>query len=188
MQDRASASRHQENFNESIIANDADTLKDIYAANFPAIERYILANQGTSDDAKDIYQEAFLVLWRNIQLGRFVATHRGSAGGYLMQVARRKWIDVLRKEKKMRFSEIKENHEANVAPVDEHTEEDRYLDLVKKHYSSMGQPCKELLYRFYFRKERLREIAAYFSWTEPTAKNNKYRCLQKLRNAVLKAI
>ena len=62
---------------------------------------------------------------------------------------------------------------------------EQYIEQVKSGYLSMGDQCKELLKRFYFRKESLREIAAFFSWTEATAKNNKYRCLQKLRGSVL---
>jgi len=60
-----------------------------------------------------------------------------------------------------------------------------YLELVKEEYERLGDPCRELLNRFYFKKESMREIAAHFSWTEASAKNNKYRCLQRLRNMVI---
>jgi DNA-directed RNA polymerase specialized sigma24 family protein len=38
---------------------------------------------------------------------------------------------------------------------------------------------------YYFMKQSMSKIAAVFSWTEATAKNNKYRCLQRLRNMVV---
>ena len=165
--------------------NDEKVLKEVYSAHYPAILRYILANQGSSSDAKDIYQEAFLAFWRNVQLDKFRAEHPQAIGSYLMRIAKNKWIDVLRKEKRLPVSPLegKEVGETNATAVN--TEEEQYLQQVKGHYRKMGEPCKELLYRFYFRKEMLRQIATHFSWTEATAKNNKYRCLQKLRDAVL---
>ena len=63
-------------------------------------------------------------------------------------------------------------------------EEDAYLEKVKMHFAAMEAPCKEVLQRFYFLKQSMADIAAAFSWTDATAKNNKYRCLQKLRSMV----
>lgn len=171
---------------DKLKANDEHTLRTLYAANYPRVEEYVLKNSGSRDDARDIYQEAFIAAWRNITLGRFKPQHDGSINGYLFRIAKNKWMDVLRIQKRR-------NASAGIAAAevaDEITEvltpeEEGYLELVKKHFATMGEPCKELLSMFYFEKKRLKDIAVFFSWTEATAKNNKYRCLQKLRAAVL---
>ncbi|MEI9913190.1 MAG: sigma factor [Bacteroidota bacterium] len=49
-------------------ANDEQALKALYAANYSKVENYVLDNSGSAEDAKDIYQEAFIAVWRNIQL------------------------------------------------------------------------------------------------------------------------
>ncbi len=59
-----------------------------------------------------------------------------------------------------------------------------YLESIKTNYHKLGEQCKEVLQLFYFKKESMKQIAARFSWTEASAKNNKYRCLQKLREMV----
>lgn len=163
--------------------NDEKTLEEIYAANYPAVEKFIKANSGSTDDAKDIYQEAFLAFWRNVQLKKFEPRSGDSIGGYLIRIARNKWIDVLRKEKREGIVSI-DAHTADSAYSMEPDQEE-YLNLVKGQYRTLGEPCRELLYRFYFVKEKLRTIAAHFSWTEATAKNNKYRCLGKLKDLLL---
>src|SRR5690606_37932645 len=43
------------------------------------------------------------------------------------------------------------------------------IAVVKKQYQQLGVRCKELLGRFYFRNQSLREIAAAFAWTEASA-------------------
>lgn len=52
---------------------------------------------------------------------------------------------------------------------------------IKEQFKKLGSTCREVLIRFYYRKESLRLIAGHFDWSEATARNNKYRCLQQLR-------
>lgn len=168
----------------SIKANDDKALRLLYVENYPKVKKYILHNSGSEDDAKDIYQEAFLAAWRNVQLDKFTALHEDSINNYLFQVAKNKWLDALRTQKRKKTSLVSEMEIAEMPDLIL-TEEENYMEKIKSHFTAMGEPCKGLLQKFYFKKENLRQIADFFSWTEATAKNNKYRCLQKLRKAVL---
>lgn len=168
----------------AIKANDERILKALYLQNFPKIEALILSNNGTSDQAKDIYQEAFIALWRNIQLDKFHPESESAINGYLYQIARNKWMDQLRSAhhqkvvpmREERFSDLKDDTISD-------TERD-YLDKIKINITKLGDNCKEVLTRFYYRKENMKTIAEAFGWTEASAKNNKYRCLEKLRAMV----
>ena len=169
---------------EKIKANDDTALKQLYTANYYKIEQYILRNNGTVDDAKDVYQEAFLAAWRNIQLDRFQPQDDTSLQGYLFRIAQFKWRDQLRSAGRkhtvpLPVTDLPETETENAR------EEDEYINKVKLHYQALGEQCRDLLNRFYYLKESLREIANFFSWTEASAKNNKYRCLQKLRALVI---
>ena len=42
-------------------------LKSIYQKNFGIVEQHIRKNSGTSDDAKDVFQEAMMVFYRNVK-------------------------------------------------------------------------------------------------------------------------
>ncbi len=171
---------------ERLKSDDENTLNALYAANYKTLEFYVLRNNGSVDDAKDIYQEAFLAVWRNVQLDRFTPNDEGDFAAYLIRVAKNKWIDELRKNKTKQTASVEGAYGTDPA-IDELTDEtDTYIDAVKKQYRYLGARCRELLGRFYFRKQSLREIAAVFEWTEASAKNNKYRCLKQLRESVLK--
>lgn len=165
--------------------NDEKSLRLLYQANYPSVEKYVLDNNGTADDAKDIYQEAFIIVWRNIQLEKVEFTSMDRLQGYLFRVAQHKWLDQLRSSKRKKTSSFGELEIADETPARLDVQEEEYLSNVKLHYSSLGEPCKDVLSRFYFLKQSMAEIADFFSWTEATAKNNKYRCLQKLRNMIL---
>jgi hypothetical protein len=95
-------------------------------------------------------------------------------------------MDVLRVHKRRNIPiEIAEREYIEEMPDALTAEENGYLEKVKIHFNQMGEPCKGLLQRFYFQKHTIKQIASHFSWTDATAKNNKYRCIQKLRDAVL---
>jgi RNA polymerase sigma factor (sigma-70 family) len=163
------------------LANDDRALEALYVANFYKTEAFVLANNGSAEEAKDIFQEAFVAAWQNIKAGKFIPQNDSSIEAYLFQVAKFKWYDYLKAAKKM-----------NTVPVEEHVfietayskEEESYMERVQQHFKNLGEPCKEVLKLFYFMKKTMAEIATMFSWTAATAKNNKYRCLQRLRNMV----
>lgn len=157
----------------------------MYAQHFDKVKQFVLQNSGSEEDAKDIYQETFLAVWRNIQLDKFQPENETSLDGYIYQVARNKWLDQLRSAKRKKtVSLVEENNKI----VEENLLTDEslaYLETVKKQYRQLGEQCKELLHLFYFKRKSMKDIATFFSWTEATAKNNKYRCLEKLREMVI---
>lgn len=165
------------------VSDQAD-LAGLYVSHFPAVKKFVLANSGNDEDARDIYQEAFVIFWRNIQLGKFDCRNAAGTSAYILRIAKYKWIDELRKRKR-HAPDIEKNWEENYAEPEGLNENDeKYLNIVVEHFQKMKQPCRELLHRFYYLKEKFSEIAAHYGWTEASAKNNKYRCLQKLRNAI----
>lgn len=164
------------------LANNDKALEALYTSNFYKTEAFILANSGTAEEAKDIYQEAFIAVWRNIKAGRFTAQNGSSLEAYLFQIAKYKWYDHLKAAKKMTVVPVDDNPFIEVAYNEE---EEKYIEQVQHHFKNLGEPCRQVLTLFYFMKQSMVEIAAAFSWTEATAKNNKYRCLQRLRNMVV---
>lgn len=169
----------------AIKANNDKALKVFYEANYYKVERYILNNNGSVEHAKDIYQETFIAVWRNIKLDKFYPENENALAGYLYRIARNKWLDHLRS-----------SHHKKTKPIgdsaDELTEEllseddEKYITDVKKQFQQLGENCREVLARFYYQKESMKTIAEKFKWTEATTRNNKYRCLQRLRELLKK--
>ena len=169
----------------AIKANDDNALKTFYQENYFKIEKYILNNNGSIEQAKDIYQEAFIAVWRNIQLDKFYPENENALPGYLYRIAKNKWLDYLRSGHYQKVVTLTES--ADSTDDDELPEYDvKHIEAVKKHFEHLGDNCKEILKRFYYQKQSMRTIAARFEWTEATARNNKYRCLNKLRELLKK--
>lgn len=175
---------------DAIKANNSVALKKLYTSNYHKIEALVLKNNGSQEHAKDVYQEAFIVVWKNVKNDRFVPESDTALQGYLYQIARNKWMDVLRSSKFKKTNFI--NNELFVVEknIDHCDEEDN--DLFKQKlrqtmeaFKTLGNPCKELLTTFYFEKKSMREIAEQLQIEENTVRNKKYRCMEKLREMVL---
>ncbi|HMR19206.1 MAG TPA: sigma-70 family RNA polymerase sigma factor [Sphingobacterium sp.] len=171
---------------DSLLGDDRHLLQQLYDNNYTMARALIIRNSGTEDECKDIYQEAFLTVWRSIQLQQFSPREEKEFSAYLIRVCKNKWIDELRKRKTQQKTTWEEDYHGQIIEESYNHEADIYIKAVRQQYKLLGQRCRELLGRFYFRKQGLREIATEFSWTEATAKNNKYRCLKQLRDLVIK--
>lgn len=170
----------------AIKTNDENALSNLYTANYKKVEHFILKNNGNTDQAKDIYQEAFIAMWQNIQMDKFQPQNDTSLHNYLFTIAKNKWLDHLRSsnvKKTVSIDFLGENL-MTIDELDDNTIE--LLESIKEKFRHLGDNCKELLKRFYYAKEPLKTIATAFNWTEETAKNNKYRCMEKLRQLINK--
>ena len=87
---------HPDNLATAIRANDTVVLQKLYVETYPKVEVHVLRNNGTKDQAKDIFQEAVIALWRAAKEDRFTAKDLDGAKGYLYTISKNKWIDYLR--------------------------------------------------------------------------------------------
>jgi RNA polymerase sigma factor (sigma-70 family) len=168
----------------AIRINDENVLRALYQNNFPKVEQYVLKNNGSTEQAKDIFQDAFIALWRNVQLDKFTPENETALDGYLYRISKNKWLDYLRSGHYKKVVQMNDHMAEPLAPA--MPEENEYINSIKQHFKQLGENCREVLARFYYHNESMRSIAATMGWTEETTRNNKYRCLQKLKAAIHK--
>lgn len=170
--------------------NNSKALKELYISNYPKIETLVLKNNGTKDHAKDIYQDAFLVMWNNVKQDIFVPQTKTSINGYLYTIAKNKWMDYLRSnqhKKTTSFLDINNfniKNDNNEKINDDILSEKRLKDIMHA-FKELTDSCKLLLKMFYYEKKSLKTIALKLNITDASARNKKYRCMQKLRELVL---
>ena len=180
----------QINLVNAIKSNNSIALKSLYNSNYYKIESLVLKNSGTKEHAKDIYQEAFLCVWSNIKNDAFVPKNETALQGYLFQIAKNKWMDVLRSAQ-FRKTNFIQNEMTFANKIDDGVNEEEHeifkqkLRQTMEAFKVLGSPCKELLATFYFEKKSMRDIADELQIEETTARNKKYRCMEKLREMVL---
>jgi RNA polymerase sigma factor (sigma-70 family) len=166
---------------QAIKDNSHQVLQQLYTDNYNATERYILQNNGTEEEAKDTFQETFIAVWRNIQLGKFIPQNENSLKAYIFRVSRNKWISHLRSSGYKNTVSLKADW-IETAEEEAGDARQEHIAAVATNLEKLGENCRQVLTRFYYEKESLRTIAAFFGWTEATARNNKYRCIDKLRS------
>lgn len=187
MQQEAS-NPNDNNVIEGIRAGDFKILSQFYADHFRAVEKLILVNHGNSLDAEDIYQEAVTVLYENLQDPGFRLSCR--PGTYLYSVARNLWRKRVERDKDRSFQELPEREYISVADswdIALETEFSEKDHLTRQALFEMGDPCKAVLEAYYFFKKSMEAIATEFNYKDAgSAKNQKYKCLKRLQEIVLK--
>lgn len=174
----------QHTWTAAIRANDELALKQLYVQNYKKVEQHILMNNGSVDQAKDTYQEAFIALWRNVKSGKFEARNETALQGYLYQIAKNKWTDYLRSSQYKKTGQLPAQWES-AESAEEIPDKNANIHSVMSAFKQLGTGCQELLSRFYFEKKSVREIAQYLEIEEASARNKKYRCMQKLKELAL---
>jgi len=167
---------------EGLAQNDRKAIEAIYRQHYNMVQSLILNNSGYPDDARDIFQEAMIVLYEKVTSGSFELNSQLKT--YLYSVCRRLWLKRLNQMQRKTSPEV-ENLEETV-PVEEELElhEQRNKDflLMERSMSSLGEPCKSLLEAYYLEKRSMVEIAGDFGYTNAdNAKNQKYKCLMRLK-------
>lgn len=166
---------------EGLAASDKKAVETIYKDNFNTIQALIINNNGSADDARDIFQESMIVLYEKAKSGSFELNCQIKT--FLYSVSRRLWLKRLQQQN--RFSSPGDSMEP-VVPVEEDLEEherrNAEFDMMEKAISHLGEPCKSLIEAYYLQKQSMQAIAANFGYTNAdNAKNQKYKCLMRLK-------
>lgn len=166
---------------EGLAKNDRHAAETIYKQYYNMVQGLVLNNNGSSDDARDIFQEAMIVLYEKARSGSFELHCQLKT--YIYSVCRRLWLKRLQLQQKF-VQEV--NHVQETVPVEEELEDHEQLNgefsMMEKAMLSLGEPCRSLLEAFYVQKKNMTEIAGNFGYTNAdNAKNQKYKCLMRLK-------
>lgn len=175
------AENYEKDLLEGLARNDHRSTQAIYKENYGVVQVFITQNNGTYDDARDVFQEAMVVLYENSKKPDFVLTCQIKT--YLYSICRRIWFKRL--QQSHRYMAPVESIE-EIIPVEEEIEEKEKLDndfsMMDTAMKSLGEPCKSLLEAYYIQKKHMVEIATEFGYTNAdNAKNQKYKCLMRLK-------
>ena len=161
--------------------NEKAAIEAVYKENFSLIQHFVVSNNGSEDDARDVFQEAMMVLYEKSKSPDFELTCQIKT--YLYSVSRRLWLKKLQQSRRIE-SQV-ENFD-RVVPVEEDLEEHEKLNqqylIMRTAMGKIGEPCKSLIEAFYVHRKNMHEIAGYFGYTNAdNAKNQKYKCLVRLK-------
>lgn len=152
-----------------------------YKMVYPSVRKFILSNNGNEHDAKDIYQESFIVALKQIRNSKYL--QKSSVGTYLYSISRRLWLKELKRRgiNQLRINESQEFLVLESDTTDAEGTEKRFAAM-SSSLSELGEPCQTIIKDFYLHKVGMEEIKEKMGYTNTSnAKNQKYKCLQRLK-------
>ncbi len=161
--------------------NNEVALRELYKTHYPMIFNLICSNNGTEQEAKDVYQETIIAFYERAQEPNFVLTCKIKT--YLYAVARRLWLKRLWEKKRFDGKiEEKETFHGIEDEIIDFEEREAAFSVMKEALDGLGEPCRSILEDFYIRDLNMEEIRLKFGYTNAdNAKNQKYKCLQRLK-------
>lgn len=151
-----------------------DAIAELYKS-FPSVRHFIRSNGGNDDEAKDIFQDALIIFYKNAMKPEFKLT--ASISTYLFSVSKYLWKDELKKKNRIVQFEVDKPEELSLPQNSE--EKCQRMDKI---LHSLGEKCMEILQLFYYKKQSMDEIAQQLGYKNvDTAKTQKYKCIERAK-------
>lgn len=158
-----------------------EALQYLYCNAYKSLERFVLTNSGTVDDAADIIQDSFLVFIKMVKENKF--RQESSINSYLYSITKNLWITELRKRKNIMVREGKFSIGNGISESDvtDYIIRQECHKLIIELFNYLGEKCKNVLYKFYYEELSMKEIMILENFTnEQVLRNKKHKCLKGL--------
>jgi len=134
----------------------------------------------SEEDSKDLFQDSVIVLYENLQKPDFKLSSKVST--YLYSVFQNKMYAFARKAKPTDPIQDEKIMHYDSEPESRWSEE-----KILQALGELGNNCSELISAYYYHRERLKTLAKELGYSsENTAKQAKYKCMQKLKNKLIR--
>lgn len=160
-------------------------IQRVYTLNRGIICSYIIANSGSEEQAKDVFQESVIALYENVRDGKFKAD--SSLSTYLFSIAKFKWFNQIKKDSirsgHHQKAQLKEEFDPGpLAQLVQTEAKERILGVLE----GLGERCKQILVESLYHNASMKEIAKSLSFSsEQVVRNTKYKCLKKLKELIV---
>ena len=154
-------------------------LTSIYESNYDTVSNFVLNNNGTAEDAEDIFQEGVIALYEQVVGGLYKG--KSSISTYLYAICKNLWLKQLRRHKLFKAHKSNSVIGESISEIEEEESEDAVNKLVTL-LEKAGNGCKRILLLFYYERRSMIEIARSLNYANAqVAKNKKSRCIKKIR-------
>lgn len=161
------------------------SVKYLYKQYYGLLEKYVLKNSGSKEDAEDVIQETMVAFIDMVQREKY----RGESeiGTFLYAIARNIWLGKIRKNNadnnrnELWANEIK-GFESDITFQIEKQES---LKVIENLFSSIGETCKKILTMFYYQEASMKEILLEVNFeNEQVLRNKKSKCMKALTDKI----
>jgi RNA polymerase sigma factor (sigma-70 family) len=165
----------------SFLNADDKTVLFLYKTCLPSISKYICKNGGSQDDARDVFQEALMALYKQAKDSNFKLS--ASIKTYIFSICRYQWLKTLRKNK--RIESLSENFD--LPDIDNnivnHLEKAERFVILQDHISKFSNNNRKIL-ELHFQKYSTDEIADKLGLSRLYVKKKKFECKKQLTESL----
>lgn len=164
--------------------HDSSLLRYVYDTYYPIIEGYITHNQGSREQARDIFQDAMIIVYNRIKSDELELSCK--FGTYLYAICKNIWMQerkkYLQRAEKLRQQPLVVN---DPGPADDPLLQNHLTNLFNKHFEELSKDCQKIL-SMYFNNFSVEDIRAAMNYKDlhHTA-DRKYRCKKSLINRIV---
>ena len=168
--------------NQSIIQGikdgDYQILKAFYKKNLPHVRKFIIKHQGRPEDVEDIFQEALVVLYHKLRVGKLetkVMIHT-----YFTGICKNMWRNQLRKQQLLAYQNwLIDTLESSDESITDILTQENQQALYQKYYAQLNPTSSQLL-RLFLEGKSMKIIASQMGYTEGYTRKKKYKIKEKL--------
>jgi RNA polymerase sigma factor (sigma-70 family) len=167
-----------------IINENNDVILYIYNNSFKPVRHMITRNSGSEEDARDIFQDSLIILYKKLKAGNLKL--KCSVGTFIYSIARLLWL----KELKTKGMESKRIDDYDGWADEEHNitriyEENERLKFYRRIFDQLSEDCKKIL-KMVMNSYTIAEITSIMGYSsEQHTKNRRYRCKKALVNRII---
>lgn len=168
---------------DGIRNRDRAVVEDIYAQFLPQVISFVMRNQGSRDDARDIFN---LVIYQlTARLEREDIEIRSTFEGYLFTACKNMWRRNLKKIERERVTQdtVRELYYEEREMVQSTLEQEKW-DLFREKLETLSDNCKSVLQMF-FKKMSSKAIMEELDYaSETTVRQRIFKCKKQLTRLV----
>ncbi len=165
----------------ALLNNDVRLINDIYKKCATKVKSFVLFNNGSADDASDIFQEALIDIYNQAKYKNLQLTCPFEP--FLLLICKRKWLNELKK----RASTPVTNSEDGLLHIGEDTfaqaeafeMQEEQAALFLKAFEKLGERCKEII-RWSMQGEAQEKVAETLGVTYGYLRKKKSECMASL--------
>ena len=164
--------------------HDTAILEYVYQTYLPMIEGFVIHNNGSREQAKDVFQEAMIIVYKKTRERDFELTCK--FGTYLYAICKNVWIQERKKyqlhTEKLRYQPLVVNEPG---PDEDPLLQNHLTEMFNKHFNELSKDCQKILAMF-FNNHTVEEIRDGMNYKDlHHAADRKYRCKKSLIKRIM---
>ncbi len=165
-----------------ILEHNSRIIQHVYRECFPMVERMVINSGGDQEQAKDVFQDGWIIVYRKIVKGELELTCKFST--FLYAICKRLWMQ----EKRKRITRMKLTpSEPEIFEEPEpFAEDDQSIlkTIFNKHFKQLSKDCQTILI-LHFNNAPIEEIQKVMNYQNPHyVMDRKYRCKRSLEQRI----